>query len=272
VSSKSSSGSTDLNKLVEHPSASSANASAAALDAHRGNSLLAALKPEELNFLGPHLQLVNLRLAEVLHEPGDFVEYAYFPHDSMISLVALLEDGLSAEVAVFGREGVMGFVSSLVTNLSFGRYIVQARGSASRIAVARLKQAVDARPDIRHLFLRYTEALLAQTFQTVACNAVHTVEARCCRWILTTRDRVGRDDIPLTHEFLAELLGVQRPTVSVVTRALQTAGLIKQGRSVISIVDPAGLEQTACGCYGTIRRSFERLLPGTFSRGHRMLT
>jgi CRP-like cAMP-binding protein len=182
----------------------------------------------------------------------------------MVSLVAVLEDGASAEVAVFGREGVMGFASSLVTRVSFGRYIVQVPGTASRITSGGLRRAADASPDIRHLLLRYTEALLAQTFQTVACNAVHTVEARCCRWILATHDRVRRDDLPLTHEFLAEMLGVQRPTVSIITRTLQSAGLIKQGRSLIRVVDRAGLEETACGCYAAIRRSFERVLPGTF--------
>jgi CRP-like cAMP-binding protein len=216
--------------------------------------------------LEPHLQLVELRQAEVLYEPGDTVQHAYFPHDSMVCLVAVLEEGASAEVAVFGREGVMGFVSSLVTRVSFGRHLVQVPGTASRIEAARLRQMVDDRPDIRHMFLRYTEALLAQTFQTVACNAVHAVEARCCRWILATLDRAERDDLPLTHEFLGEMLGVQRPTVSLITRSLQNAGLIRQGRGVITVVDRPGLEEAACGCYGVIRTSFERLLPGTYGR------
>ncbi len=111
----------------------------------------------------------------------------------------------------------------------------------------------------------YTEALLAQTFQTVACNAVHSVEARCCRWILATQYRVGRNELLLTHEFLAEMLGVQRSTVTVVTRTLQTAGLIAQRRGVITVVDPAGLEESACECHGAIRRNLERLLPRTYS-------
>jgi CRP-like cAMP-binding protein len=115
--------------------------------------------------------------------------------------------------------------------------------------------------------LRFTEAFLAQTFQTVACNAMHTVDARCSRWILMTRDRMNSDTLPLTHEFLAEMLGVQRSTVSLVTRTFQTAGLITQGRGVIIITDRAGLEEVACECYGTIRRSFERLLPRTFIDG-----
>lgn len=151
-----------------------------------------------------------------------------------------------------------------MTRQSFGRYIVQLPGSASRIPLARLWEAFDTNPAIRTILLSFTEAFLAQTFQTAACNAVHTVEARCSRWILMTRDRMNSDTLPLTHEFLAEMLAVQRSTVSLVTRTLQTAGLITQGRGVITITDRAGLEEVACECYGTIRRSFERLLPRTY--------
>ncbi len=182
----------------------------------------------------------------------------------MVSLVTVMQNGETVETATFGREGVLGFSSALVTRQSFGRYIAQLPGSASRIPLARLWEAFDTNPAIRMILLRFTEAFLAQTFQTVACNAVHTVEARCCRWILTTRDRMDTDTLPLTHEFLAEMLGVQRSTVSLVTRTFQTAGLITQGRGVITITDPAGLEEVACECYGTIRKSFERLLPRTY--------
>jgi CRP-like cAMP-binding protein len=231
---------------------------------HRANRLLAALNPADFAALEPHLQLVELRHGQVLYEAGDTIQHAYFPHQSMVCLVAVLEEGASAEVAVFGPEGVMGFASSLVTRVSFGRYVVQVLGTASRIPTGPLQKAVEARPDMRHIFLRYTEALLAQTFQTVACNALHPVEARCCRWILATLDRAERDDLPLTHEFLGEMLGVQRPTVSLITRSLQNAGLIRQGRGVITVVDRPGLEEAACGCYRAIRQSFERLLPGTY--------
>jgi hypothetical protein len=118
---------------------------------------------------------------------------------------------------------------------------------------------------MHELFVRCLQALLAQTLQTVACNAVHTVEARCCRWILMIHDRTGADQLALTHEFLASMLGVQRPTVSIVTRTLQTAGLITQGRKVITVRDRAALEEAACECYGHIRRRFERLLPNTYA-------
>ena len=172
-------------------------------------------------------------------------------------------------MAVFGREAVIGFSSTLVTRQSFGRFVVQIPGTASRMAVERLHEAADARPAIRQLLLRFTEALLRQTFQTVACNAVHSVEARCCRWILSTHDRIDQNTLPLTHEFLAEMLGVQRSTVSIVARALQTAGLISQRRGVIVVLDRAGLEEVTCECYGIIRETFRRLFPDAHAR-HRL--
>jgi CRP-like cAMP-binding protein len=232
---------------------------------HRANRLLAALEPEDFASLEPHLEIVNLEKGQVLYETGDTIRYTYFPHNTVVSLVNVLEDGGSVEVAVFGREALFGLISALYTRESFGRYIVHLPGTASRIEIDRVQEVVNERPRIRLLLHRFTEALLAQTFQTVACNAVHAVEARCCRWILSTQDRVDQDTLPLTHEFLAEMLGVQRPSVSVVLRTLQTAGLIKQGRGVIAVVDRAGLEEAACECYGKIRRSFERLLPHTYT-------
>jgi CRP-like cAMP-binding protein len=229
------------------------------------NKLLAALSREDRAALEPHLETVNLPRGQVLYETRDTVRHAYFPHTCVISLVAVMEDGSSAEVALFGCEGVLGLASSLVTRESFGRYIVQLSGTASRIAIDRLEEVLNASPAVRDLFRRYIEALLKQTFQTVACNALHSVEARCCRWILSMHDRMNQDTLPLTHEFLAEMLGVQRSTVSLVTRTLQTAGLISQSRGVITVTDRAGLEETTCECYGTIRRTFERLLPGTYT-------
>jgi CRP-like cAMP-binding protein len=231
---------------------------------HRANRLLAALELEDFKALEPHLELVELPKRKVVYETGETVRHTYFPHDSIVSLTTVLKDGGSVEMAVFGREGVFGFVSALVTRTSFGHYVTQVPGTASRIAVEKFTAAAQERPNIRQLVFSFTEALLAQTLQTVACNAVHSVEARCSRWILSTRDRVSHDALPLTHETLAEMLGVQRSTVSSVTRALQTAGLIRQGRGVITITDRPGLEEMSCECYRAIRRSFERLLPRTY--------
>jgi len=231
---------------------------------HRKNRLLAALEPEDFTALEPHLEVVDLPKGKIVYDVDETVRHAYFPHDAIVSLSTVLKDGGTVEMAVFGREGMFGFVSALVTRQSFGRYVTQVSGTASRIGVERLTSIGRERPRIWELMLRFTEALLMQTLQTVSCNAVHSVEARCCRWILSTRDRVGHDALLLTHETLAEMLGVQRSTVTSVTRALQSAGLIQQGRGVITIVDPAGLKRMSCECYCKIRNSFERLLPGTY--------
>jgi CRP-like cAMP-binding protein len=231
---------------------------------HRANWLLAALEPADFAPLEPHLELVEWARGKVLYEAGDAICCAYFPHDAMVSLVNVMADGGTVEVAIFGREGVLGLTSALATREAFGRYVVQMSGTASRISFERLNEARNARPKLHHLLTSYGEALLAQTFQTVACNAVHAVEARCCRWILSMHDRADQDSLPLTHEFLAEMLGVQRSTVSVVTRTLQTAGLIRQSRGGITVVDRAGLEETSCECYDRIRQIYQRLLPGTY--------
>jgi CRP-like cAMP-binding protein len=232
---------------------------------HRLNRLLAALEPGDFALLEPHLELVNLTHKQVLYETGDPVTYAYFPHDAIISLVNVMEDGGTVEIGVFGHEGVLGLLSALVTREAFGRYIVQMAGTASRIQFERLNEVRNACPELRQLIMNYGEVLLAQTFQTVSCNAVHPVEARCCRWILNMHDRADKDTLPLTHEFLSEMLGVQRSSVSVVTRTLQSAGLIRQSRGSITVTDRTGLEETACECYARVRRMYQRLLPGTYS-------
>jgi CRP-like cAMP-binding protein len=231
---------------------------------HRINRLLAVLEPEDFSCLEPHLELVVLAREQVLYDMGDTIHSAYFPHDAIVSLVNVMKNGDTVEVGVFGREGVLGLLSALVTREAFGRYIVQMAGTASRISFDRLNEVRNARPKLRQLIMNYGEVLLAQTFQTVSCNAVHPVEARCCRWILSMHDRADQDTLSLTHEFLAEMLGVQRSTVSVVTRTLQTAGLIRQSRGGITVIDRAGLEDMSCECYGRIRRIYQRLLPGTY--------
>jgi CRP-like cAMP-binding protein len=233
---------------------------------HRKNLLLAALEPEDLALLEPDMETVEISRGQVLYDTGDLMPDAYFPHNSIISLVNVLEDGGSTEVAGFGYEGVMGVLSGLVTREAFGRYVVVTSGTASRIPVERLNEVRTTRPRLRQLIRSYGEALLAQTFQTASCNAVHGVEARYSRWILSMHDRLDHNTLPLTHEFMAGMLGVQRSTLSTVTYKLQTAGLIRQSRGGITVTDRAGLEQTACECYGKVRRIYERLFPATYPR------
>jgi CRP-like cAMP-binding protein len=220
---------------------------------HRANRLLAALEPDDFAALRPHLEIVHLTRGQVLYDVGDPLRFSYFPHDAIVSLVNVMEDGGSVEVAVFGREGVFGLLAEIATREAFGHYIVQMSGSASRITFERLNEVRNACPTIRRLITNYGQALLVHTFQSVSCNAVHPVEARCCRWILNMHDRMEQDTLPLTHEFL-------------VTRTLQTAGLIEQARGSITVIDRGGLEETACECYRKIRQIYERLLPGTFPR------
>ncbi|WP_262027084.1 Crp/Fnr family transcriptional regulator [Microvirga sp. Mcv34] len=225
---------------------------------HRTNWLLAALEPEDVALLEPHLETVHLTQGQVLYDTGGTISHAYFPDDAIVSLVNVMEDGGTVEVGVFGCEGLL---SALVTREAFGRYVVQLAGAASRISCERLDEMRNARPNLRHLLMRYGEVLLAQALQNVSCNAVHPVESRCCRWILSMRDRADQDTLPLTHEFLAEMLAVQRSSVSMVTRTLQTAGLIRQSRGSITVLNRAGLEKTACECYGKVRLIYQRLLP-----------
>jgi CRP-like cAMP-binding protein len=233
---------------------------------HRANQLLAALEPEDFTFLEPHLEIVEVPKGKVLYETGDTIRHTYFPHDCIVSLVNIMEDGRFVEVTSFGCEGLFGLISALVSRESFGRYRVQIGGTASRTGLSKMHEAINARPKIRYLVLSYTEALLAQTFQSVSCNAVHSVEARCANWILSTRDRLDHDSLPLTHETLSEMLGVQRSTVSLVLRTFQMAGLIGQSRGVIIVKNRAGLEEIACECYGKIMQHYRRLLPGPISR------
>jgi CRP-like cAMP-binding protein len=232
----------------------------------RKNLILSALDPEDLALLQPDIETVEISRGQILYDTGDLMHHAYFPHDSIISLVNVLEDGRSTEVAGFGYEGVMGLLSGLVTREAFGRYVVVTSGSASRIPVERPNEVRTTRPRLRQLIRSYGEALLAQTFQAVSCNAVHGVEARCSRWILSMHDRLDQNTLPLTHEFMAGMLGVQRSTLSTVTYKLQSAGLIRQSRGGITVTDRAGLEQTACECYGKVRRIYERLLLATYPR------
>ncbi|WP_114947367.1 Crp/Fnr family transcriptional regulator [Microvirga calopogonii] len=236
---------------------------------HRANRFLAALEAEDFAVLEPDLENMILPRGTVLYEPGDPIRFTCFPHDAIVSLVDVMEDGRLAEVALFGREGLLGLLSAFVSREAFGRYVVQIPGSVSRVPLDTMHAAIQASPKLQRQVLAYNEALLAQAYHTVACNALHPVEARCCRWILSTHDRQDGDTLPLTHEFLAEMLGVQRSTVSAVLRGLQIAGLIEQYRGGIAVVDRTGLERGACECYRKIRYRFEKLLPGTYAEADR---
>ncbi len=206
-------------------------------------------------------ETINLVLGQVLWEAEDPIQFIYFPHSAVLSLLADLSDGSSAEMATIGREGALGLVEALGDGISQGRCIVQAAGTASRVRAEQLTEYMERSDIVRRLTYRYIQFLFTEILQIGVCNAVHSVEARCCRVILLMRDHIGSNEIPATHEFLAEMLGVHRPAVSLVARHLQEVGFIKQGRGVITITDGAHIEEMACECYATISRSFKRLLP-----------
>lgn len=234
---------------------------------HRANKMLAALEPEDFACLEPHLEIVPLQHGQVLCEPGQPLHYAYFPHNVIISLMAVMHDGRSAEMSVFGSEGVTGLTGAAVTNQAFGRYVVQLTGTASRIRIAKMHEVISSRPSIQRLMRHFMEALMSRVLQNVACNAIHTVEARCARMILSTRHRVDQEIIPLTHEFWADRMGVQRSTVSAVLKRFQAAGWVRQGRGGITITDPTALSEVSCECYQTVHEVFVRLLPYTARKG-----
>ena len=227
------------------------------------NGLLAELAEQDRLHLLPHLELVTLPRG-ILVEAGQEVTHAFFPLECIIALTIIMRDGGTAETAAIGREGMDSFVVALGDRRPPVRSMVQVEGLAARLPLAQLEVAFATSPAIRDLLLRYVQALLGQAMQFAACNALHVAEARFCRWLLMLRDRVGTDTLNLTHEFLAEMLGVQRPTVTLIARTLQSAGLIRYRRGVVEIVDRAGLEEASCECYGTVRANYARLLPKSF--------
>jgi CRP-like cAMP-binding protein len=230
----------------------------------RGNRLLAALAPADAERLRPNLEEVSLQQYQVLLEPEQRITRAYFPHDGFVSLLTVFEDGSSVETATIGPEGVIGVPLFVSREYSPSKAVVQISGRAATIAAGPLQQAMMESNGLRQVFDCYTHAFLAQVLQTVACNTIHSTEERLAKWLLMSADRMNGDGIPFTHEFLAEMLGVGRPTVSLIARTLQTAGLIQYRRARIAIVDRPGLEEASCSCYHAIRRAYERLLPLTY--------
>ena len=222
------------------------------------NRLLSALSPAELELLTPHLKEVVLEQGAVLQEQGERVDHVYFPGDCIISLIAVMRQGDAIETATVGREGAIGLLSGHGPRRAHTRAVVQVSGSAMRIAAPRFRKVAEESQAIRDMIGRYGEVLLIQVQQTAACNALHDVEERLSRWLLQARDRVDDNTIRLTHEFLSQMLGVRRPTVTVVARMLQDAGLIRYHRGHIEIIDRRGLEARACECYTVIRREIDQ--------------
>jgi CRP-like cAMP-binding protein len=228
-----------------------------------GNQLLDALGSEEFNRLRPHLKVEALRFNQTLQKRRRPVEFAFFPTSGMISIVVMMRDGASVEVGIVGREGMLGIQPVLGDDTSLNEAIVQIPGSALRLPADILRREVLASPELRAVLLRYVQAYVYSAAQSVACNRAHLVEQRLARWLLTARDRSGSDTLPLTHEFIAMMLGVGRPRVTVAAQSLQTAGLIEYNHGLITITDREGLKVAACECYDVMQREYARLLSTT---------
>jgi CRP-like cAMP-binding protein len=232
------------------------------------NRLLQGLPPGEYRQLRPELQAVSLRQGEILYEEGGHIPYVYFPWDAVVSLRVVMRSGAMVEVGTIGREGLLGLPAFLADGISSNQAIVQVPGQAARLRADLFREAARQLPHLLGLVLRYAQVLADQAMQTAACHRLHPIEERAARWLLLMHDRVGRAHFPLTHEFLAEMLGAGRPAVSVAAGVLQRAGVICDHRGTLTVLDREGLEAAACECYQAIRQSYERLL-GPRSDSHR---
>lgn len=211
--------------------------------------------------LRSRLEPVDLAVLSVLYEAGSDINYIYFPRTCVLSLLSVAETGEAVETATIGREGAFGLVAGLHSGQVHARCVVQFPGSADRILASDFKKEFNRNPHVQRIVMSYVEALMIQFQQSTLCGTLHNVENRLARWLLVMRDRSNSDTLPLTQEFLAEMLGVSRTTVSAAARSLQSADLMTYRRGRIHIRDPEGLERAACECYRVVRAQLERLLP-----------
>jgi CRP-like cAMP-binding protein len=225
------------------------------------NHLLAALNSEIQARLFPHLELVSLPLGMVLYESGDAMRHVYFPTDSIISLLYVMENGASAEISVVGNEGLVGVALFMGGESTPSRAIVQSAGSAYRLLGQRLKDEFNRHGNLLLLMLRYTQALITQMAQTAVCNRHHSVDQQLCRWLLLSLDRLPDNRLTMTQELIANMLGVRREGVTEAAGKLQKLGVIEYSRGHITVLDRPGLEKLSCECYAVVKKETDRLLP-----------
>src|SRR5512134_1335391 len=225
------------------------------------NHLLAVLPAAERERLYPHLEPVSMALGDVVYESGSRQEYVYFPTTSIVSLLYVMEDGASAEIAVVGNEGMVGVALFMGGAATPSRAIVQSAGAALRLSGQRLKGEFARAGPVQHLLLRYTQALLTQMAQTAVCNRHHSVDQQLCRWLLLSLDRLPSNKLTMTQELIANMLGVRREGVTEAAGKLQRAGLIRYSRGRITVLNRPGLEARACECYDVVKRESDRMLP-----------
>jgi CRP-like cAMP-binding protein len=229
-------------------------------DSPTQNHLLAALPAAEFERLSPHLELVAMPLGEILYESGGRLQHVYFPTTSIVSLLYVLENGASAEIAVVGNEGILGISLFMGGETTPNQAVVQSAGHGYRLTARLLKQEFNRNGPMLHLLLRYTQALITQMTQTAVCNRHHSVEQQLCRWLLLMLDRVSSDSVTMTQELIASMLGVRREGVTEAAGKLQDAGLIRYRRGHIEVLDRPKLETAVCECYVVVKRESDRLL------------
>jgi CRP-like cAMP-binding protein len=231
----------------------------------RRNQLLAALPDADWARWEPHLELIELPLGKVLYESGAPQRHVYFPTSAIVSLLYVLEDGASAEIAVVGLEGVVGISLFMGGGSTPSRAVVQSAGQGFRLSAQVMKEEFNRSGPVMHLMLRYTQALITQMSQTAVCNRHHSLDKQLCRWLLLSLDRLRGSELVMTQELIANMLGVRREGVTEAALKLQRAGLIRYARGHISVLDRAGLEDRTCECYSVVKKEYDRLLPVTIA-------
>ena len=232
------------------------------------NRLLGALEPAIRTRINPHLEPVKLKLGVIVCEAGGLLRHAYFPQGAVLSLLTVLENGSAIETANIGREGAFGLFAAMYSRVSFNRCLVQLEGEMVRCPIELLQSEFKRSEQVRDLFVSYSETLLSQVQQTVACNAMHTTEEKMCRWLLMMHDRAEGEALPYTHEFLSHMLGANRKSVTLAAQSMQMAGLISYRRGKIQVLDRPGLEKASCECYAIVRERFDAFLTPPESAVH----
>ncbi len=234
------------------------------------NHLLAALSDEVCQRVLPHLEEVTMPLGKVLYESGDTLRDIYFPNDSIISLLYVMEDGSSAEISVVGNEGVVGVALFMGGESTTSRAIVQSAGSAYRLPGQWIKEEFNRHGEMMHLLLRYTQSLITQMAQTAVCNRHHSIDQQLCRWLLLSLDRLPGNQLTMTQELIANMLGVRREGVTQAAGKLQRMGAINYSRGHITVLDRPYLEKLCCECYAVVKKESDRLLP--YLQGTNLIT
>jgi CRP-like cAMP-binding protein len=225
-----------------------------------GNRLFGALDRSIRERIEPHLEPVEFSLGAIVCDAGGVLKHAYFPLGAVLSLLTVLEDGSAIETANIGREGAFGLFAAMYSQISFNRSMVQLEGRMFRCPIEALRAEFTTSEQVRDLFVSYSETLLSQVQQTVACNAVHSTEERICRWLLMMHDRAEGEALPYTHDFLSRMLGANRKSVTLAAQSLQAAGFISYRRGKIQVLDRAGLETASCECYAIVKERFDAFL------------